>query len=115
MKKALFSLLFLLFSGIACVIPDSKPIETLIPNSTPTYIITPIQTDTPVTLTRKAMTNVEIGLHIRDSATEHGLDLGVIPPETEVSVTGNLLENGWILVEWNGISGYVNSRYIIFK
>lgn len=113
MKNLMFLIVFLIFSGLACVFPNSKPIEKPIQEKTfeiPTF--TPTIT---VALTKIAVTNVEIGLNIREDSNEESVSLGVIPPNTEVEILGNLLQNGWIYVKWESISGYVNSRYIIFK
>lgn len=113
MKKTLIAFIFLIFSGLACVLPDSKPIENQIATST-IEILIPTST-IHVTLTQIAVTNVEIGLNIRVNPDENSLSLAIIPPNTEIEILEELLENGWIRVNWNGISGYVNSKYIVFK
>lgn len=113
MKKTLIAFIFLIFSGLACVLPDSKPIENQIVTST-IEILIPTST-IHVALTQIAITNVEIGLNIRVNPDENSLSLAIIPPNTQIEILEELLENGWIRVNWNGISGYVNSKYIVFK
>ena len=77
---------------------------------TPTPVITELKAEPVQSATYKVVTNSGVGLRIRNKPTTSGIQIGLIPNGTKVTVFST--SNGWCYLEYKGIKGYSSATYL---
>lgn len=77
---------------------------------TPTPIITELKEEPVKGATYKVVTNSGVGLRIRNKPNTSGVQVGLIPNGTKVTVFST--SNGWSYLEYKGIKGYSSATYL---
>ena len=77
---------------------------------TPVPVITELKEEPVKTTQYKVVTNSGVGLRIRNKPNTSGVQIGLIPNGTKVTVFST--SNGWSYLEYKGIKGYSSSTYL---
>lgn len=77
---------------------------------TPTPVITELKEEPVKGATYKVVTNSGVGLRIRNKPNTSGVQIGLIPNGTKVTVFST--SNGWCYLEYKGVKGYSSSTYL---